>query len=158
MSVDDIPFTPQRGTNLPTEIVCYSLPYGGLGFASHVLTYYTIVCLAFGRRPLWPFKRIKHSIFGFCLSVVGLVVGLLVTVVTIRRCRNHWQLLVLAIWKLSMSLFNGVAGLHVAIGGLWGAKPNVENADGKEVPKVRLEVFYWFAICQFSFYYGLIII
>ena len=129
---------------MPTEIVCYSLPYGGLGFASHVLTYYTIVCLAFGRRPLWPFKRIDHSKFGFGLSAVGLVGGLLVTVVTILRCRNHWQLLVLAIWKLSMSVFNGVAGLHVAIGGLREARP---NEDDKEVPKVRLKVFYWFAIC-----------
>jgi hypothetical protein len=139
--------------HLLTEIACYSLPYGGLGFASHVLTYYTIACLAFGRRPLWPFKRINHSIFGFGLSAVGLVGGLLVTVVTIHRCRNHWQLLVLAIWKLSMSLFNGIAGLHVAIAGFWEARSNVE----KEVPKVRLGVFYWFAICQFSFYYGLII-
>jgi len=147
---------PQRGTNLPTEIACYSLPYGGLGFASHVLTFYTIVCLAFGRRPLWPFKRITHSIFGIGLSAVGLVGGLLVTVVTILRCKNHWQLLVLAIWKLSMSLFNGIAGLHVAIAGLLEARPAVENEelledkeggeDKKEAPKVRLGVFSWFAI------------
>ena len=87
--------------------------------------------------------------------------GLFVAILTILRCRNHWQLLVLAIWKLSMSLFNGIAGIHVAIAGFWDTGTKVENEgheesgnDDKEAPKVRLGVFSWFVICLFSFYYG----
>ena len=83
--------------------------------------------------------------------------GLFVAILTILRCRNQWQLLVLAIWKLSMSLFNGIAGLHVAIAGFREPGAKVENGGGnndKEAPKVRLGVFSWFVICLFSFYYG----
>jgi hypothetical protein len=35
--------------------------------------------------------------------------------VTILRCRNTWQLLVIAVWKLDMSLLNGITAVHVAI-------------------------------------------
>jgi hypothetical protein len=42
---------PERGTTLPEELRCYSLPYGSLGFVSHALTYYTMICFHFGRRP-----------------------------------------------------------------------------------------------------------
>jgi hypothetical protein len=34
---------------------------------------------------------------------------------TILRCRNTWQLLVIAVWKLDVSLLNEVAAVHVAI-------------------------------------------
>lgn len=37
------------------------------------------------------------------------------SIVTIVRCRNTWQLLVIAIWKLSMSLLNGITAIHVAL-------------------------------------------
>ena len=39
---------------LRIEITCYTLPYGGLGFASHILTYYTLFMLFSGRQPLRP--------------------------------------------------------------------------------------------------------
>ncbi|KAH9206521.1 hypothetical protein DL95DRAFT_469548 [Leptodontidium sp. 2 PMI_412] len=35
----------------------YALPYGGLGFGSHILTYYCMFVNAYGRRPLVPWKR-----------------------------------------------------------------------------------------------------
>ncbi len=38
------------------------------------------------------------------------------SIFTIVNCKDTWQLLVIAIWKLSMSLLNGVTvRLHVAI-------------------------------------------
>ncbi|EAU84059.2 hypothetical protein CC1G_06921 [Coprinopsis cinerea okayama7 len=97
------------------EIKCYNLPYGILGFISHVLTYYTIVCLWFGRKPLWPFSRVSYSRFDLALGGIGLLVSTLLSIVTIIRCREAWQLLVIAIWKMSMSLLNGVTAVHVAI-------------------------------------------
>jgi hypothetical protein len=105
---------PQKGTTLAQEMECYSLPFGALGFASHIFTYYTIIVLAMGRCPLRPWKLLACSWFDMCLSFIGLVGGSAIAVFTLVRCRDHWQLFVIAIWKLSMSVFNGVVGFHIA--------------------------------------------
>ena len=102
-------------SSFKNEIHCYSLPYGALGFTSHILTYYTILCLWFGRKPLWPFSRVRYSQLDLVLGIVGLGVTIAVSIVTILRCRNTWQLLVIAVWKLDVSLMNGVTAVHVAI-------------------------------------------
>ncbi|EDR10253.1 uncharacterized protein LACBIDRAFT_316957 [Laccaria bicolor S238N-H82] len=100
---------------LAKEVQCYGLPYGGLGFVSHVPIYYTIVCLWRGRKPMMPFRPVKYSWFDLTLGVVGLCGSTAMSIVTIVRCRNTWQLLVIAIWKLSMSLLNGITAIHVAL-------------------------------------------
>ncbi|KAJ2925346.1 hypothetical protein H1R20_g11746, partial [Candolleomyces eurysporus] len=100
--------------SLAEEIKCYSLPYGALGFVSHVLTYYTIACLWYGRKPLWPFSRVSFNRFDLALGGFGLLISTLLTIVTIVRCKDTWELLVIAIWKMSMSLLNGVTAVHVA--------------------------------------------
>lgn len=100
--------------SLKEEIKCYSLPYGALGFVSHVLTYYTIACLWYGRKPLWPFSRVTFSRFDLALGGFGLLISTLLTIVTIVRCKDTWELLVIAIWKMGMSLLNGVTAVHVA--------------------------------------------
>lgn len=41
---------PTKGDGIPGEIKCYGLPYGGIGFTSHVLTYYTL-CMLSGEVP-----------------------------------------------------------------------------------------------------------
>jgi hypothetical protein len=97
------------------EVKCYNLPYGILGFVSHVLTYYTILCLWLGRKPLWPFSRVKFSRFDLALGGVGLLVSTLLSIVTIVRCKDSWELTVIAVWKLGMSLLNGATAIHVAI-------------------------------------------
>jgi len=97
------------------ELQCYNLPFGALGFTSHVLTYYTIVCLWFGRKPLWPFSNICYTKFDVLLGSLGIVICVAMSAITMVRCRNTWQLLVIAVWKLSMSLLNGLTALHVAI-------------------------------------------
>lgn len=100
--------------SLSEEIKCYNLPYGALGFASHVLTYYTIVCLWFGRKPLWPFSRVSYSWFDLALGGIGLLISTLLSIVTIVRCKNSWELLVIGVWKMAMSLLNGITAIHVA--------------------------------------------
>ncbi|KAJ3515613.1 hypothetical protein NLJ89_g1651 [Agrocybe chaxingu] len=97
------------------ELKCYNLPFGALGFISHVLTYYTIACLWFGRKPLWPFKPITNSKTDLILGFVGISVCIVMSVITMIKCKNTWQLLVIAVWKLSMSLLNGLTGLTVAV-------------------------------------------
>lgn len=96
-------------------MACYSLPYGALGFTSHLLTYYTVAVLSAGRSPFRPWKKLTHSSFDLYLSSIGLVGGFALALFTLVRCRNHWQLLLVGIWKLSMSVFNGVVGVHTAI-------------------------------------------
>ncbi|KDR77317.1 hypothetical protein GALMADRAFT_139310 [Galerina marginata CBS 339.88] len=97
------------------ELHCYSLPFGALGFISHVLTYYTIACLWFGRKPLWPFQKIANSKLDLILGALGISLCIIMSIVTMIKCKNTWQLLVIAVWKLSMSLLNGLTALHVAI-------------------------------------------
>ncbi|KAF6751715.1 hypothetical protein DFP72DRAFT_1034123 [Ephemerocybe angulata] len=97
------------------EVKCYALPYGALGFVSHVLTYYTIIALWFGRKPLWPFSRVSYSWLDLTLGGFGLLISTLLTIVTIVRCKDSWELLVIAIWKMAMSLLNGLTAVHVAI-------------------------------------------
>ncbi|KIJ95463.1 hypothetical protein K443DRAFT_329225 [Laccaria amethystina LaAM-08-1] len=117
---------------LAKEIQCYSLPYGAVGFASHVLTYYTIVCLWNGRKPMMPWRPVKYSWFDLTLGVVGLCVSTAMSIVTIVKCRNTWQLLVIAVWKLSMSLLNGITAIHVAL--LFRKPSRKERLEGAEVP------------------------
>ncbi|KAF8892900.1 hypothetical protein BD779DRAFT_1669928 [Infundibulicybe gibba] len=87
---------PVKGHNLNEEIACYSLPYGALGFVSHFLTYYTLACLYAGRSPSGPSG--KSNIASLTFASVS----------------NTWQLLVIAVWKLSMSLLNGITAVQVA--------------------------------------------
>jgi len=97
------------------ELQCYNLPFGGLGFTSHILTYYTIACLWFGRKPLWPFKKIHYTKLDLVLASIGLALCIVMSIITMVNCKNTWQLLVIGVWKMSMSLLNGVTALHVAI-------------------------------------------
>jgi hypothetical protein len=43
-----------NGTTLLDEIQYYSIPYGLVGFISHLASYYTLAITAAGRRPLAP--------------------------------------------------------------------------------------------------------
>ncbi|KAF8953541.1 hypothetical protein BDZ97DRAFT_1871817 [Flammula alnicola] len=104
------------GQDFPSnELHCYNLPYGALGFISHVLTYYTIACLCYGRKPLWPFHKVTNTKLDLALGAVGIALCIVMSIFTIINCKNTWQLLVIAVWKLSMSLLNGLTALHVAI-------------------------------------------
>ncbi|TFK69632.1 hypothetical protein BDN72DRAFT_840114 [Pluteus cervinus] len=88
---------------LSEEIACYSLPYGGLGFVSHLLTYYTVTCLCAGRRPLWPLHKINASRLDIVLGLVSLCVTTAMGVITLVRCRHSWQLFTIGIWKLGIN-------------------------------------------------------
>lgn len=102
----------------PLDVLqCYNLPFGALGFISHVLTYYTIVCLWYDRSPIWPFPshRLTLGPLDFVLSFVGLAACIATAAITINNCKNTWQLLLIAVWKLSMSVLNGLTGIHVSV-------------------------------------------
>ncbi|KAN0089717.1 hypothetical protein V8E51_019977 [Hyaloscypha variabilis] len=105
---------PSKNGTLAQELQCYGLPYGGIGFASHILTYYTIIMLSHQRSPWWPWKRSHHKWVDIFLSLLGLILTVGLTVLTILRCRNRWQFIVMATWKLLLSLTFGCLSFHAA--------------------------------------------
>lgn len=104
----------EHGGTVKEQIQCYALPYGGIGFASHALTYLTVVCLALGRNPLWPFRKLGNKVFNIVVSVIGLLITLPLTVLTMLRCRNEWQFILIAVWKLVLSLTLSTISIHAA--------------------------------------------
>lgn len=108
------PLIPVKGISLRDEIVCYSLPYGGIGFLSHCLTYWVILTLGFGRKPYWPWSRLSAGWFDFCLSIIQVVVSVLIASFTISRCRSRWQFVLIAVWKLVLSVEVGIWGISAS--------------------------------------------
>ena len=105
---------PKKGQTLSDELKCYALPFGGIGFASHIVTYYTIIMLSRGRSP-WLWKKSTHWRFDAFLSVVGLIWTLTITIFTMIRCRQRWEFVVMAFWKMMMSLTLSAISTHAAI-------------------------------------------
>ncbi|KAF8653569.1 hypothetical protein AX16_003879 [Volvariella volvacea WC 439] len=112
---DILPESPPRGHDLVSEMECYALPYGALGFVSHVLTYWTIGCLCLGRKPFFPFLKLDYGLWGLIWCGLGLALSTGMAIKTVTNCKNTWQLLVIAVWKLFMSLLSGFTAVHVAI-------------------------------------------
>jgi hypothetical protein len=105
---------PYPNGTLAEELQCYGLPYGGIGFASHILTYYTIIMLSYQRSPWLPWKENHHKWIDITLSIFGLVISVTLTVLTILRCLNRWQFVVMATWKLVLSVTFGILSFHAA--------------------------------------------
>ncbi|KAI9768675.1 MAG: hypothetical protein M1839_003983 [Geoglossum umbratile] len=145
------------------QIQCYSLPYGAIGFVSHILTYWTLFCMVKGIRPLMFWKPITKRLWGVWLAATMLVLTISVSVWTIVRCREDWQLLVIAVWKLTMSVTLGCVCLHRSqmlkrdsggIGyqqvhgkspGIDGKSPGIDG-NGEEANPVRLKLLAWLPI------------
>jgi hypothetical protein len=105
---------PEKGATLDDEIKCYSLPYGSIGFLSHLLTYWTILVLGFGRKPYWPWSRLSAGKFDLCLSIMQLFITVAIASFTIARCRSRWQFILLAVWKIVMSMIVGAWGISAS--------------------------------------------
>jgi hypothetical protein len=104
-----------RSISIEDLVECYGLPYGGIGFLSHILTYYTIICVGAGQRPLAPWLRLRHSHFDIFLAIISLIGTVVITIYTGVRCRGEWQIVLLAISKLALSLTLGIVVLHSCI-------------------------------------------
>jgi hypothetical protein len=105
---------PYPNGTLAEEIQCYSLPYGGIGFTSHIITYYTIAMLSAGRRPYAPWWRTKVGSLDIALSIIGLIVTVIISALTMVRCRNRWQFIAIAAWKPNLSVTFGFLSTHAA--------------------------------------------
>jgi hypothetical protein len=94
---------PIKGQTLPEEIQCYSIPYGGIGFASHLLTYYTLACLWVGARPLCPWDRLQHTWWDCIVGTASFFLSNAFAAFTLYRCQNRWEFILIAVWKISLS-------------------------------------------------------
>jgi hypothetical protein len=105
---------PSRGKTLAGEIKCYNLPYGGMSFLSHILTYYTVTMLLLSKTPLFPRpgEEIEHGIRDCFLSALGMIGSVTISILNISACRSRWQFMCIGIWKLTLSFILCVTGLH----------------------------------------------
>lgn len=67
---------------------CFALPYGALGFLSHLLTYYTLIILYFGRRPFMPWWKLDSSILDIILAVGGMIGAVISFIIMLVRCTD----------------------------------------------------------------------
>lgn len=92
-----------------------------------------MICLTLGKSPFRPWKDLTQTMFDLLLGAVGLVGGSVLTIYTMVKCRNHWQLLIIAVWKFSMSLLNGAVAVHVSmIVRKWSRVHRARKRDGRE--------------------------
>jgi len=106
---------PQKGGTIAEEIKCYGLPYGAVGFVSHILTYWTILWLSVGRKPYMPWSRLSTGRLDLCLSFTQITITVGLASFTIVRCRSRWQFVLLAVWKLTMSATVGFWGIWASL-------------------------------------------
>ncbi|KAF9445346.1 hypothetical protein P691DRAFT_777637 [Macrolepiota fuliginosa MF-IS2] len=114
---------PPRGSTVPGEIKCYSIPYGVMGTVSHLLTFYTIACLRYNRRPWWPFTAIRYegrsyhpfmwSLLDISFAIISLLLSTAIAIFTVVNCKNTLPLLFIGIWKTSISILNGGTAAYV---------------------------------------------
>ncbi|KAM7184883.1 hypothetical protein V8F20_012020 [Naviculisporaceae sp. PSN 640] len=106
--------------SIPSQLQCYALPYGLIGFISHLLTYLTMFLLSRGLDPLFPWRYLRYKYYNLFISTLGLLITVVVTILTIIRCKNGWQLILVATWKLVFSLTLSAMALHAATLIDWG--------------------------------------
>ncbi|KAK4194486.1 hypothetical protein QBC40DRAFT_290688 [Triangularia verruculosa] len=92
------------GGTVQEQIQCYTLPYGAIGMASHILTYFTAYMLSRGRNPVLVWKRLRHRRFNLSVAAIGFVITLVLTSLTMARCRRTWPFILVAVWKLVLSV------------------------------------------------------
>ena len=86
------------GDRLRTDIQCFVLPYGGIGFALDLLVVFGFFILT-GERSPWNGEELKHQRLNMYFSFLGLGGGCGVTAYTMIRCNAYSPLVVASVWK-----------------------------------------------------------
>ncbi|KAM7197519.1 hypothetical protein V8F33_005485 [Rhypophila sp. PSN 637] len=127
--------SPTGNGTVHDEIQCYALPYGAIGFASHILTYMTVICLSLGRNPLMPWLRLKNRRFNLGISVLGFLISFPLTVVTMVKCKNTWSFILIAVWKLVLSTTLTAMSIHAGRNIIDVPKPKTLRKKGRKKNK-----------------------
>jgi hypothetical protein len=118
------------------EIQCYALPYGGIGFLSHLLTYWAIFCLYFGRKPLWPSSSTEYSWPDLGLGKFSLFTTVAMSIISMVHCKNAWQFVLLATLKLTLSVFLGSVAIN-------GSFTLMKEGPRREAVRLLLKLVTW---------------
>jgi hypothetical protein len=92
---------------------------------------YTIMCILYRRKSWLPCVKIvphRAKSFDQFLSAIALVGTTTLTIVTMVRCKNHWQFVLLAIEHLCLSVAGSIMGFFVSTEN--GDETNEEDPDG----------------------------
>jgi len=95
------------------RIKCYAIPYGAVGFISHVFLYITVTALAFGRSPFMFWRTVAHKHIKNTLLITSLLVTLVLTTMSIARCHATLPLLLIATGKLIMAITLYYMAIHI---------------------------------------------
>src|SRR3569833_874940 len=85
-------------------IANYSLPYGGIGFASHVLTNRNKKNHNNKHKPFTPWRRVHHHRWNRILGCATLVATIVATSLSIHNCLGDWPFVALGVWMLTTSI------------------------------------------------------
>ncbi|KAJ8059733.1 hypothetical protein OCU04_011377 [Sclerotinia nivalis] len=97
-----------QNNTFSAEASCYSLPYGGWGFFSHILTYYTVIAIFYGRRPSMPWEELEEdSVRNKVIAIAKLLLTLPSAIRTMVSCNHAWEFETIAAMKLALSLTSG---------------------------------------------------
>jgi hypothetical protein len=102
-------------STLVEEMQCYTLPYGGIGFVFHLFIYWTLYRLSIGKCP-WRLTKLKCPDLDFWFALAGLIGGVTLAIYSAVRCRHHWPLVLLAVWRIIFTLTLCIAALITADG------------------------------------------
>lgn len=130
------------------DIKCYAVPYGAVGFVNHLWTYWTMLLLVCSRRPLMPWKKLSSNWLDMALSAVQGIITFALNIVNINRCRFSWQLVLVTVWKMMLSLGQSICGLQSSYCAIRDEKkPSVAASDTDMTGYVPLLVWLPFYGC-----------
>lgn len=102
-----------------TQIQCYSIPYGLVGFVSHLFTFWGIFSVCHGRKSsFWKREALRHHGRNICLGVLGLMIAMCLDVVTLYRCHGSTAYVLIALSKVFTSISSTTITCQVA----WNAR------------------------------------
>jgi hypothetical protein len=81
-----------------------ALPCGTIGFASYLLTYYTIDPLYKGRKPFWPWKKLDSKPLSVVLSSTQLLGSTILASLGIAECNKEHDFMLMGVWMLIASI------------------------------------------------------
>lgn len=71
--------------------------------------------LLIGKSPWLPGKELKHWILDFILGLGSLGITIILSVLAIIRCHSEWWFILIATWKMLLSISLSVIAIHRAI-------------------------------------------
>jgi hypothetical protein len=103
---------PTNSTTLQNHIQVYAIPYGVLGFLSHTLTFYVILCHLFGRRPLLPWQALQKTTWNIVLVSLSSLISVILSIVTLARTRGSQPLMILAAMQIVLGVLVDAVHIH----------------------------------------------